>query len=89
MDARLTQGTDGVRRFTDASIQKAIDGALSGIEPGAKALVFEANLEGDGVRGVLAVQYPNGWSIGLIGEIDPKMGWSSAKGGISVKKVWR
>ena len=87
MDLRLTEGPDGVRRFTDAAVNAAVEQALAGIE--GKALVFDADVDSTGVRGVFAVKYPNGWSIGLVGEVDPRKGWGSANAGIRVKKVWK
>jgi len=84
MDSRLWQDPNGVRRFTSQAIQDAVDRALVGVE--GKALSGDIDIDGNGVRGVVAFKEPGGWSIGLIGEIDSKKDWGV---GFRVKKVWK
>ena len=82
MDARLFE-LDGIRRFNDLAIQRAVDNALVGID--GKAMVLDVNVDGNGVRGVFAVKLDKGWSIGLIGEVDAHKEW---RVGARVSKVW-
>ena len=82
---------DGVRRFGsdsfgDAQIQKAIDSALSRVDPDAKAVIFDVDLDGDGVRAVAAFQTGKGFSIGVIGEIDQ---YKNKSLGVRLTKVWK
>lgn len=82
MDARLFE-LDGIRRFNDLAIQRAVNNALDGID--GKAVVLEVNVDGNGARGVFAVKLDGGWSIGVIGEVDAHRQWHV---GARVAKVW-
>jgi hypothetical protein len=85
MDGRLWQDTSGIRRFSDKKIQAEIDAALANVPKDKTALVVEGDIDGNGVRGIAAFQMGNGWSIGVIGEIDAKKDWAA---GFRVSKVW-
>jgi len=85
MDARLWEDSFGVRRFNDAAIQRAVDSTLASVPGDAKAVVLDVNLDGNGVRGVAAFQDGNGFSVGVIGEIDARRKWTV---GVRLAKVW-
>jgi len=90
MDQRLYE-VDGVRRFGslkfgDAQIQSAIDNALAGVDPDAKAVIFDVGVDGEGVRAVAAYQTGNGFSVGVIGEVDRTRDW---RVGVRLTKVWK
>ena len=89
MDSRLfEQRIDGllVRRFTDQSIDHAIDRALAGIGPNTTAVTVDVDFDGEGVRGVIAFRSKNNWSVALIGEIKRGRG---PVGGVRIRKEWR
>lgn len=90
MDQRLYE-VDGVRRFGsskfgDAAVQRAIDKALVGVDSDVKAVIFDMGVDGEGVRAVAAYQTGNGFSVGVIGELDRNKDW---RVGVQLKKVWR
>ena len=59
-----------VRFFGDAQIQKAVDDALKGVSVDKKGVVLHVDVDGEGVRAVLAARPRKNWTIGVIGEID-------------------
>lgn len=91
MDARLVD-SGGVRRFSDARIQAAIDSALASVKPESKVAVvvhhtyaYPGGVAGENrTTATLLVRLPQGFSVAAAGYKD----WTSGEIGGEAQLVW-
>ena len=74
-----------VRLFSDEAIQKAVDQALETVAADKKGVLLKVDVDGQGMRAVLAAKPREHWTIGIIGEIDKEGEW---KAGAHVAFDW-
>lgn len=73
-----------VRRFDDASIQRALDAALERVPAGQRAAIADVRFKDGDVRCVVVAKLDDHWSVAVVGERVNR----ELSGGAAVRFAW-